>query len=84
MSNDTTNISANSPVLEGVDHVESRFTQSWYRFFTVVLRKIRVLDGNTSDTATAGAATALPALPAGYMTINELDGTPRKVPYYNV
>jgi hypothetical protein len=84
MSNDTVNISANSPALEGTDNVSSRFSQPWYRFFVIVLRKIRILDGTTSAAATAGTAAPLPALPAGYMTINELDGTPRKVPYYNV
>lgn len=84
MSNENLNISANSPVLEGADQVSSRFARSWYQFFAVVLRKIRILDGATSTSATAGAADPLPALPAGYMTIHELDGTPRKVPYYDI
>ena len=35
----------------------------------------------TSTSATAGAAAALPATPAGYLTVT-IDGTARKIPYY--
>lgn len=83
MSNDSVNISANTPVLEGPDQVQTRFNRDWYNFFATVLRKIRILNGDTATTATAGTASALPALPAGYMIINDLNGNPRKVPYYN-
>lgn len=37
----------------------------------------------TTTSATAGAASALPATPAGYLTITLANGTPAKVPYYN-
>jgi hypothetical protein len=84
MSNDSLNFSANSSVLDGVEQIPSRFTRSWYQFFVAVTRKVKMLDGSTSTSATAGAASPLPGLPAGYMTINELDGTPRKVAYYNI
>lgn len=84
MSNDLTAISANTPVLEGVDGVETRFSRAWYGFFVGVLRKVRMLDGTSSVGATAGTADPLPALPAGYMTINDLNGVARKVPYYDL
>jgi hypothetical protein len=83
MSNDLTTISANTPVLEGKDNLESRFSRAWYGFFVTVLRKVKILNGDSTLSATAGTAAALPALPAGYMTITDLNGTARKVPYYN-
>lgn len=43
---------------------------------------LRINTANTTS-ATAGGATALPATPQGYMTIN-VNGTDRKVPYYGV
>lgn len=58
------------------------FSRSWFRFFDLVAKKVRMLDGTTSTTATAGTAT-LPAQPAGFMTINDSNGVARKVPYYN-
>ncbi len=84
MSNDVTIVSANTPVIEGADNVDMRFSRAWYIFFTNILRKVRILNGEATTTATAGTADPLPALPAGYMTINDLEGVPRKVPYYNV
>lgn len=83
MSNDLTTVSASTPVLEGADSADTRFTRAWYGFFTGVLRKVRMLDGTSTTSAVAGTASALPALPAGYMTINDLNGVARKVPYYN-
>jgi len=38
----------------------------------------------TTTSATAGGASALPATPAGYLTITLADGTPAKIPYYAV
>lgn len=40
-----------------------------------------MLGGFSSTSATAGSANALPAQPAGYLTVN-INGTVRKVPYY--
>lgn len=37
--------------------------------------------GGTSTSATTGAASTLPALPAGYLTVT-IAGVARKVPYY--
>lgn len=37
--------------------------------------------GDVTTTATAGAASALPATPQGYLTVN-LNGTDRKIPFY--
>lgn len=38
----------------------------------------------TTTSATAGGASALPATPAGYLSITLADGTAAKVPYYAV
>lgn len=84
MSNDVINISASTPVLEGPAQVTTRFSRDWYNVFAAMVRKLRILDGASTTSATAGTASALPGLPAGYMTINDLTGTPRKVPYYDV
>lgn len=48
-----------------------------------VLQKAFVQFGGTTTSATAGAASALPATPAGYVTITLPNGTVGKVPYYN-
>lgn len=79
-------INANTQVLEaGPDGKPGNFfTRGWYRFFDMVQTKVRILDGTLSTSATAGAASALPATPAGYMTILDTTGAARKVPYYNV
>lgn len=37
----------------------------------------------TTTSATAGAASALPATPAGYLTITLPNGQPAKIAYYN-
>lgn len=74
-------IKPNEPITEGQPYV---FSRNWFRFLDLVARKIKILDGSQSNSATAGTAAALPATPAGYLTILDQDGTPRKVPYYNV
>lgn len=53
---------------------------------TAPTRKLHVngdvrIDGTTSTSATAGAASALPAAPSGYLQI-DIGGTAYKVPYY--
>lgn len=40
-----------------------------------------IINGATNSSATAGSASALPALPAGYWTIT-FNGTTAKIPYY--
>jgi hypothetical protein len=84
MSNNTNlNISANTPALDGVDNIDSRFARSWYGFFVTLAQKVRILDGGESTSATAGVASALPVTPAGYLTIIDSTGADKKVPYYN-
>lgn len=48
------------------------------------LRAVFVSFGGKTTTATAGAASALPATPAGYTIITFPDGTVGKVPFYNL
>lgn len=38
--------------------------------------------GTTANSATAGAATALPAQPAGYLNVS-IGGQTKKIPFYN-
>ncbi len=71
---------ANTPV---TDDTASTFARAWYRFFTTLAQKANLIDGSFSTSATAGSATALPATPAGYMTILDDSGATKKVPYYN-
>lgn len=40
------------------------------------------LTGPTTSSATIGAATAIPALPAGYLTVN-INGVAYKIAYFN-
>lgn len=58
---------------------------SWFvggtETFRVESGTVRLLNHTTSTSATAGGATALPATPTGYVTIN-INGTARKVAYY--
>lgn len=49
--------------------------------FRVESGTVRLLNHTTSTSASAGGATALPATPTGYVTIN-INGTARKVAYY--
>lgn len=53
-------------------------TQQWYQLME---RDAHV--GDFATAAAAGAATALPATPAGYYTV-VVGGTPRLVPFYKV
>ncbi len=81
-NNENSYISANSPISDpGVNN--TFFSRTWFRFFDLVARKIKILDGAETLTATAGVADALPSLPAGYLTIIDSNGVARKVPYYN-
>jgi hypothetical protein len=51
--------------------------------FEVLANGTPVFYGSAVGSATAGAASALPALPAGYTTVS-IAGTLRKIPYYAV
>jgi hypothetical protein len=63
---------------------ESGFAnRPWFRFFTLLAARCGIIDGSTSTSATTGAASGLPANPAGYLTITK-DGKDYKVPYYNI
>jgi hypothetical protein len=79
-NNNQTYISQDTPISD-MDR-PNLFSRQWFRFLDVVAKKLRMLDGTTTDTATAGTAT-LPAQPAGFMIINDNNGVARKVPYYN-
>lgn len=72
-------ISSREPIVDGDTKV---FSRNWFRFFDAISKKVQILVGSVSTSATAGAATALPVKPAGYITIN-VNGTNYKVPYYN-
>ena len=82
MPNSNLYVSAETPVLQG-DDTRKLFSRDWFRFFTDMATKVKMLNGDSSTSATSGTASPLPATPAGYMMINDLDGIPRKVPYYN-
>lgn len=79
MPNNNTTINSRDPIADQSGIV----TRNWYNFFSVLQKVAKIVNGDSSTSATAGAASPLPATPAGYMTINDLDGVPRKVPYYN-
>lgn len=78
--NDNSYINSNSPIVEGRPEI---FSRVWFRFFDAMAAKMSILAGVFSTSATAGGASALPATPAGYMTIIDGQGVTRKVPYYN-
>lgn len=48
-----------------------------------VLQKAFIQFGGKTTSATAGAASALPATPAGYVSFTLPDGTVGKFPFYN-
>ena len=81
MPRNNTYISANDPISDPAN--DKVFSRSWFRFLDMVAKKVAILNGAQTNSATAGTAAALPALPAGYMTIIDQDGVARKVPYYN-
>jgi hypothetical protein len=78
MVNDALYVSEAAPV---VDINTGKITQSWFRFIRKLADKAQILNGNTTTSAVAGSASALPATPAGYLSIT-IDGAPYKVPYY--
>lgn len=80
-NNNNPYISAETPV----NHPSkpTLFSREWFRFFDWVGKKVAIIDGANSNTATAGTAGGLPATPAGYLTIVDNTGVKRKVPYYN-
>lgn len=66
-------INSSNPITEtGSD----TFSRTWFRFFSDVAKKTKILTGEYAGTA------ALPPTPAGYMIIVDADGVRRKVPYY--
>ena len=58
-----------------------KVTSVWFRFLRKMADKAQILAGGTTTSAIAGTASALPATPAGYLSIT-LNGTAYKVPYY--
>lgn len=81
MPNSNTYISPNTPIADQVN--STLFNRIWFRFFDMLGKKVAIIDGENSVTATAGAAAAVPATPEGYLTIIDNTGVKRKVPYYN-
>jgi hypothetical protein len=60
--------------------------QSGVRYLGLIiqaLQKAFIQFGGKTTSATSGAASALPATPAGYVGITLPDGTIGKVPFYN-
>lgn len=78
MANDALYVSEAAPI---ADPNTGKVTQPWFRFIRKLADKAQILNGAVSTSAVAGTASALPATPAGYLSIT-IDGTPYKVPYY--
>ncbi len=60
--------------------------QSGVRYLGLIiqtLQKAFIQFGGTTTSATAGAASALPATPAKYVSVTLPDGTVGKIPVYN-
>jgi hypothetical protein len=79
-NNETPYITSREPIADGSKVV---FSRTWFRFFDYISKKIKMFDGTQTTSATAGTNGAPPAQVAGYFTIIDSNGTPRKVPYYN-
>ena len=81
MANDVVYIGARVPIIDSNN--PGLISQEWFKYLNKIGVKASVIDGNIALTATGGAASALPALPAGYMLVN-IKGKAYKMPYYNV
>lgn len=60
--------------------------QSAVRYLGLIiqtLQKAFIQFGGKSTSATAGAASALPGVPAGYVSVVLPDGTVGKIPFWN-
>ena len=60
--------------------------QSGVRYLGLIiqtLQKAFIQFGGKTTSATAGAASALPVAPAGYVSMTLPDGTVGKIPFYN-
>lgn len=66
------------PVQEAAYHT---FTVAGNEKVALDANGLRLLNHTNSTSATAGGATALPATPQGYVTVN-INGVARKIPYY--
>ena len=76
---------ANAPNSQGLTDLNTTL-QSVVRnggLIVQALRSVFVSFGGKTTSATAGAASALPATPAGYTIITFSDGSTGKVPFYN-
>lgn len=82
MPTDNTYISAVTPITD--ERTPNIFARTWFRFFDLVAKKVKILDGTITDSASAGTANPLPPAPAGYMTlVNPETGGKVKVAVYN-
>ena len=60
--------------------------QSGVRYLGLIIQALKaafIQFGGKTTSATTGAATALPAAPAGYVSMVLPDGTVGKIPFYN-
>lgn len=65
----------------GSTWVKQSFYAAANETFNLVNGKVGFVNHTSAAAATAGAATALPALPVGYLVV-AINGTDRKIPYY--
>lgn len=78
------NTDVNSPSAQGLKDLNTT-QQSGVRYLGLiiqVLQKAFIQFGGSTTSATAGTASALPAAPAGYVSIVLPDGTTGKIAYY--
>ncbi len=86
MTDTSTNYAgANDPSAQGLRDLNTT-QQSGVRYLGLIiqaLQKAFIQFGGKTTSATAGAASALPATPAGYVAMTLPDGTVEKIPFYN-
>lgn len=79
------NTDVNAPSAQGLKDLNTT-QQSGVRYLGLIiqtLQKAFIQFGGSTTSATGGAASALPAAPAGYVSVVLPNGTTGKIPYYN-
>jgi hypothetical protein len=56
-------------------------SREWFRYLELIGKRASTIGTEVSTSATAGAATALPPSPEGYLDVI-IDGKQFKIPYY--
>lgn len=75
----------NAPSAQGLKDLNTT-QQSGVRYLGLIIQTLQrafIQFGGKTASATAGAAGALPATPAGYIGVVLPDGTIGKIPFYN-